>query len=108
MRAEFNSFLFHFNKRGEAVDLETAAVRENWLLPGDERMNSSQSAYCFNPRPKIQMVSIDEHELSSQVLKQAVRETLHSSLTCHRSEGRSFNSSMLGVDDSGPGRGITI
>jgi len=108
MGGEFNTLFPDSDKRREAVDLKTAAVRKDGSFPGDEGMNSAEFFYGFKAGPQIEMIGIDEKHLGSQALQMGVEKPFDCALAAHRSKGRRFDFAVGGVDDSCAGRGVRI
>jgi hypothetical protein len=105
MRRKTDPFLRDPDERGEAVDLESAAVGQDGLRPGDEGVEPAHGLDRFDARPEGEMVGVEEEDLGAQALDERVGHGLDRPLAGHGHEGRGFDGPVSRLEDAGAGGG---
>ena len=97
VRLEARALLGDLSVLGEAVDLESAGVREQRPVPGHEPVQPSERANELLPRAEHQVVGVREDDLRAQRLEIVLPHRLDRRLRAHRHEERGLHRAVRGV-----------
>ena len=98
MRAEAYAFVGDFTELREAVDLESAGVREHGARPTDEAMETAHAAYGFVTGAEIEMIRVAKNNLRTERFNNLLRNSFYAASGADGHEHGRFDDLMRQID----------
>ena len=86
MGTELDAVRLDFSDRGQAEDLEAAAIGEDRALPIDELVQAARGADDFETGPNVEVVSVTKDDLRAHFVELPRVEGFHAALRANRHE----------------------
>jgi hypothetical protein len=87
VRTIVDTVVIHAQQRGQAEDLEAAAVAEHRPPPSEKRVDAAELANRLDAGPLHQVVGIRQHHARAELLELPGRHALHRAVRRHGHEG---------------------